>query len=120
MAMSAADADVDKELAAARLLLTDVLAVQLDLGTPHARAIRSTRADTLREYRFAAGSVGPKVEAAARFAGATGRPGQIGALEEAAAVAAGRRGTEIPPGRAPILFYERSRSGFHDADCCHP
>ena len=124
------DAVVDKDLATALLaqgldaerlvLLTDVVALQLDFGTPHARAIRSAGADTLRDYRFAAGSMGPKVEAAARFATATGRPASIGALEEAPAIAAGRSGTEIRPGRAPILFYERATSERHGVSCCHP
>lgn len=122
------DAVVDKDLVTALLaervdadrllLLTDVVALQLDFATPHARAIRSAGAETLRDYRFAAGSMGPKVEAAARFATATGRPASIGALEEAPAVAVGRSGTEVRPGRAPILFYERARPD-HDAACCH-
>lgn len=121
--LAGVDAVVDKDLAAALLaerlgadrllLLTDVFAVQLDFGTPHARAIRTAGADRLGEYRFAAGSMAPKVEAAARFANATGRPAHIGALEEAPAVAAGRSGTEIRPGRAPILFYERGPAGDH-------
>jgi carbamate kinase len=121
------DAVVDKDLAAALLaqrlgadrlvLLTDVVAVQLDFGTPQARAIRAAGAETLRDYRFAAGSMAPKVEAAARFADATGRPAHIGALEEAPSVAAGRSGTEIRPGRAPILFYERGAADDHG--CCH-
>lgn len=127
--LTGVDAVVDKDLAATLVaqrlgadrlvLLTDVVAVQLDFGTPHARAIRSAGADTLHDYRFAAGSMAPKVEAAARFAGATGRPAHIGALEEALAVAAGRSGTEVRPGRAPILFYERTPATATSAGCCH-
>jgi len=120
--LAGVDAVVDKDLATSLLaqrlgadkllLLTDVYAVQLDFGTTRARAIRSAGADTVREYRFPSGSMGPKVEAAARFAGATGRAARIGALEEALAIAAGRSGTEIRPGRAPILFYERTARSF--------
>jgi len=128
--LTGVDAVVDKDLTAALLaqrlgadrlvLLTDVVAVQLDYGTPRARAIRSAGADTLRDYRFAAGSMAPKVEAAARFANSTARPAHIGALEEAPAVAAGRSGTEIRPGRAPVLFYERGSTVDHGTGCCHP
>ena len=119
------DAVVDKDLATSLLarrlgadqllLLTDVYAVQLDFGTSTARAIRSGGADTVREHRFPAGSMGPKVEAAARFANATGGTARIGALVEAPAIAAGRSGTAIHPGRAPILFYGRATT----PSCCH-
>lgn len=123
--LAGVDAVVDKDLATSLLaqrlgadqllLLTDVFAVQLDFGTPRARAIRSAGADTVREYRFPAGSMGPKVEAAARFANGTGHAAHIGALGAALAVAAGRSGTEIRDGHAAILFYERTTG----TSCCH-
>ena len=122
--LAGVDAVVDKDLATSLLaqrldadrlvLLSDVVAVQLDFGTPRARAIRLVGADTVREYRFPAGSMGPKVEAAARFANATGRPAYIGALEEAVAIVAGRSGTEIRSGHAGIVFYERNI----ETPCC--
>jgi carbamate kinase len=85
------------------VLLTDVMAVQLDFGTPRNRAIRSAGAATVREYRFVSGSMAPKVEAAARFADATGRSALIDALKEARRLppvaAAPRSG---PAGRHPV------------------
>lgn len=114
--LTGVDAVVDKDLTAALLaerigaerlvLLTDVPAVQLDHGTLRARWIRSAGADTLAEHTFAAGSMGPKVEAARRFATRTGHAAYIGALDDAVAVAAGGSGTEIRPGPASIRFYE--------------
>jgi carbamate kinase len=44
---------------------------------------------------FAAGSMGPKVEAACRFVEATGMPAAIGALADAQRVVAGEAGTRI-------------------------
>ena len=70
------EAVVDKDLASALLarqlsadlllLLTDVPAVQLDWGTPKARPVHEISTNELRHHQFAAGSMGPKVEAAAR------------------------------------------------------
>jgi len=44
---------------------------------------------------FAAGSMGPKVQAAAAFVGQTGRLAAIGALDDAVAVLSGEAGTRI-------------------------
>ena len=44
---------------------------------------------------FAAGSMGPKVEAVCRFVEATGGIGAIGNLDEAVAVVEGRAGTRV-------------------------
>ena len=44
---------------------------------------------------FAAGSMGPKVEACCHFATTTGNRAAIGALEDLAAVLAGEAGTSI-------------------------
>jgi carbamate kinase len=52
----------------------------------------------MRGLRFAAGSMGPKVEAACRFAEKTGRSAAIGALELAEAILAGEAGTTIISG----------------------
>jgi carbamate kinase len=101
------EAVVDKDLAAALLatalqadmlvLLTDVSAVFDGFGTPDARPIPSATPDMLRRMRFAAGSMGPKVEAACRFVTATGGRAAIGALEDAEALAAGKAGTTVAP-----------------------
>ena len=47
------------------------------------------------ELHFAAGSMGPKVEAACDYARATGGLAGIGALEDAEAIVDGRAGTLI-------------------------
>lgn len=109
--LQGADAVVDKDLSSALLaaslhadallLLTDVDAVQLDYGTPQAHAIRSTTVDGLRGEDFAAGSMGPKVEAACRFVETTGRLAAIGRLADAAQLLAGLAGTIVRPSEIP-------------------
>ena len=99
------EAVIDKDLAAAKLaialradallLLTDVAAVQDEYGTPRARPIRRTTPAWMRSRSFPAGSMGPKVEAACRFAEATGKPAAIGRLTDAQDLLAGRTGTII-------------------------
>lgn len=103
------EAVIDKDLSTALLatqvraeflmLLTDVEAVQEGWGTPEARPIRSTTPAEIRRIRFAAGSMGPKVEAACRFVDATGHPAAIGSLSMATEIMAWRSGTLIIPGR---------------------
>ena len=98
---------VDKDLTAALLasavnadallLLTDVDAVMDGFGTADARPIRRSTVAALRARRLPAGSMGPKVEAACRFAAATRRPAAIGRLDMAAAVLAGTAGTMVDP-----------------------
>jgi carbamate kinase len=99
------EAVIDKDLAAALLarglgadallLLTDVPAVQADWRTPVARDIRRASPEQLRAGSFAAGSMGPKIEAACRFVEATGGQAGIGALADARAILEGERGTLI-------------------------
>ena len=99
------EAVIDKDLAAALLarglgadvllLLTDVPAVQAEWGTPGARDIGRAAPDELRRLSFAAGSMGPKIEAACRFVEATGGQAGIGALADARAIVEGERGTLI-------------------------
>jgi carbamate kinase len=81
------------------LLLTDVEAVELDWGTPAARPLRTATATELQGRQFAAGSMGPKVEAAASFVRQTGKRASIGALADAVAIVAGRAGTNVVPDR---------------------
>ena len=99
------EAVIDKDRAAALLarglgadallLLTDVAAVERDHGTPRAAPIAEVTADELLALDLPAGSMGPKAEAAAWFAQATGGRAAIGSLAEAAAVLAGRSGTTV-------------------------
>jgi carbamate kinase len=77
------------------LLLTDVPAVEVDYGTPSARAIRHISVDELRGHEFPEGSMGPKVEAACAFARATGHRAAIGRLEDAEALLEGTAGTIV-------------------------
>lgn len=77
------------------LMLTDVDAVHADWGGPSQRPIASAEATELRAMSFAAGSMGPKVEAACRFAEATGRRAAIGALADVARIAQGETGTQV-------------------------
>ena len=77
------------------LLLTDVANVQRDYGTPRAHAIGQTTVGALREMDFAAGSMGPKVEAACRFVERTGGTAAIGTLADAARLLAAETGTVV-------------------------
>lgn len=87
------------------LLLTDGDAVCLDWGTPEERAIRTASPAALREFDFAEGSMGPKVEAACRYAEATGGEAVIGSLDKIAEILTGRSGTRISP-PLELAFYE--------------
>jgi carbamate kinase len=103
------EAVIDKDLAAALLarsveadallLLTDVPAVELGWGTPDARPLGEVASTDLRASEFQPGSMGPKVEAACRFAEATGAVAGIGALGDAAAILRGERGTRVRSGQ---------------------
>lgn len=99
------EAVIDKDRAAALLaqglgadallLLTDVDAVYRNWGRPDQAPIRRATPDMLRVEAFAAGSMGPKVEAACSFVSATGGIAGIGALEQALAILEGRAGTQV-------------------------
>jgi carbamate kinase len=104
------EAVIDKDLAAARLaedihadvlvLLTDVPGVFRDLSRPDSMIAEAHPAD-LRSIHLPAGSMGPKAEAASRFVERTGRRAAIGALEDAAALVAGTKGTQVKSGGRP-------------------
>lgn len=87
------------------LMLTDVPAVQVDWGKPTARAIKRASPDALAPYTFAAGSMGPKMEAAIAFAQHTGGSTAIGALEDAPALLRGEAGTVITTQFDDIEWY---------------
>lgn len=82
----------------ALLMLTDVDGVYRDWGKPNARRVRRVSPNTLREWFFAAGSMGPKVQAAIEFVEATGGVAGIGALKDAAVILEGRAGTLVEVG----------------------
>lgn len=106
--MHGVEAVVDKDLTAALLarrldadllvMLTDVDSLHADWGGPRDHPIHSAQPRELREMTFAAGSMAPKVEAACRFAEATGRRAAIGALTDVARVVRGEEGTQVAVG----------------------
>jgi len=87
------------------LLLTDVPAVFEDWPAPRERALREAPPEHLRKLGLDAGSMGPKVEAAARFAEATGGIAAIGALDSATRLLAGEAGTRVGPSGAPVRHW---------------
>lgn len=99
-ALLACELDAD-----ALLLLTDVDAVYSDWRTPQARALRSIAVGTLAEQQFAAGSMAPKVAAAAAFVRARGGIAGIGRLQDAGAILAGEAGTRVVAGDAASVWW---------------
>lgn len=101
------EAVIDKDLASALLarqlkagmllMLTDVDAVYEGYGTSGARALRRVQATEISGRDFAAGSMGPKIDAAVEFVQATGNPSAIGRLEDAVEIVKGQRGTLFVP-----------------------
>jgi carbamate kinase len=99
------EAVVDKDRASALLarelgadlfiMATDADAVYLDWGTERQRAIRRASPRALAAHDFAAGSMGPKVEAAVDFAVRTGKPAAIGALADILRITRGEAGTIV-------------------------
>lgn len=91
----AASALLARELKAdALLLLTDVDAVYRDFGKDSAVALSHLSVDQARALDLPAGSMGPKMNAAADFAEGGGISG-IGRLEDALAILQGRAGTRV-------------------------
>jgi carbamate kinase len=95
------DKDLASELLAENLsaelfvMATDVDGVYLDWGTPQQQRLDQVTPDDLAGYQFAAGSMGPKVEAAARFVAKTGGRAAIGSLADIAGIVAGTAGTNV-------------------------
>jgi carbamate kinase len=85
-------------------MLTDVSAVYSDFGTPRAREIRNARPEDLEPFTFPAGSMGPKVEAARRFARSGTRRACIGRLDDVVNIVRGLAGTTITPSSEGITY----------------
>jgi carbamate kinase len=102
------EAVIDKDLASELLareveadlfvMATDVDGVYADWGTPTQRRLERVTPEDLRSRSFAAGSMGPKVEAATRFVERTGKRSAIGGLDEIVAIVQGTAGTQVAPG----------------------
>jgi carbamate kinase len=101
------EAVIDKDLASELLareveaelyvMATDVDGVYADWGTPEQRRLERVTPEELRAASFAAGSMGPKVEAAMRFVEATGKRAAIGSLGQIEQIVDGTAGTQVVP-----------------------
>ncbi len=110
------EAVIDKDLASELLareidadlfvMATDVDGVYEGWGTVAQRRLDRVTPEELRAMDFAAGSMGPKVDAAARFVEATGKRAAIGALTDIEQIVAGQAGTSVVTATA-----ERSGDG---------
>jgi len=99
------EAVIDKDLASELLaedvaadlfvMATDVDGVYVGWATPEQRRLDQVTPEELAGFQFAAGSMGPKVEAASRFAAKTGHRAAIGSLAGIAGIVAGQAGTSV-------------------------
>lgn len=92
-AMLAADLDADL-----LVIATDVDGIYAHWDTPEQELLTEVTPDRLERLDMAAGSMGPKVRAAARFVRATGRPAAVGALEDLVRLVDGTTGSRVVPG----------------------
>ena len=83
--------------AEAFLMLTDVAAVFTGWGTPEQAALGDVTPQKLAALDFAAGSMGPKVQAACDFVIRTGGMAGIGSLDDAADILLHQAGTRVVP-----------------------
>jgi carbamate kinase len=103
--LTGVEAVIDKDLASELLareveadlfvMATDVDGVYEGWGTPEQRRLERVTPGDLRDRQFAAGSMGPKVDAAVRFVEATGRRAAIGSLADISQIVEGRAGTTV-------------------------
>lgn len=108
------EAVIDKDLCSALLaqeleadllvIATDVDAAYIDWGKPTQKAIACAHPDEIDKLGFAAGSMGPKVQAACEFARLTGKTAAIGALKDIEAIAKGDGGTLISTAKPGIVY----------------
>ncbi len=95
------DKDLASELLARELdadlfvMATDVNGVYLNWGKPGQCLVERATPEELKQYGFAAGSMGPKVDAAVKFVKATGKRAAIGSLEDIEKIVLGEAGTNI-------------------------
>jgi carbamate kinase len=99
------EAVIDKDLASELLareveadlfvMATDVDGVYTGWGTDDQRKLERVTPDELRALDFAAGSMGPKVEAAIGFVERTGKRAAIGGLADIEAIVDGTAGTQV-------------------------
>lgn len=82
------------------VIATDMAGVFLDWGTANSKLLRHGHPSVVGEFVFAAGAMGPKLQAASRFAERTGRRAAIGALADVERLVEGSAGTTISCGGA--------------------
>jgi carbamate kinase len=108
------EAVIDKDLCSSLLaeqleadllvIATDVNAAFVDYGKPTQKAIAEAHPDELERLGFAAGSMGPKVQAACEFARHTGKVAVIGSLADIEAIVQGTAGTRISTAKPGISY----------------
>ena len=79
----------------ALLILSDVEAVATNFGQPDSQNIQYITPDEMDKFNFAAGSMGPKVEACVQFVRNGGKMAAIGSLAKAEKILTGESGTVI-------------------------
>jgi len=108
------EAVIDKDLCSSLLagqldadllvIATDVNAAFIDFGKPTQKAIGQAHPDEMEKLGFAAGSMGPKVQAACEFARQTGKTAVIGSLSDIEAIVQGHAGTRISTAKPGITY----------------
>ncbi|GGL28197.1 carbamate kinase [Pseudomonas brenneri] len=108
------EAVIDKDLCSSLLasqleadllvIATDVNAAFIDFGKPTQKAIGQAHPDEMEKLGFAAGSMGPKVQAACEFARQTGKTAVIGSLSDIEAIVQGTAGTRISTAKPGITY----------------
>jgi carbamate kinase len=108
------EAVIDKDLCSSLLaeqleadllvIATDVNAAFIDYGKPTQKAIAEAHPDELERLGFAAGSMGPKVQAACEFARHTGKVAVIGSLADIEAIVQGSAGTRVSTAKPGISY----------------
>lgn len=109
------EAVIDKDLCSALLaenldadlfiIATDVSAVFINWGTAEQKAIAEISPKDAKEMNFAAGSMGPKVQAAINFVEQTGKDAVIGSLSDIVDIVNGKAGTRISTKVNEIVYY---------------
>ena len=108
------EAVIDKDLCSALLaeqldadllvIATDVNAAYIDFNKPTQKAIAQAHPDELERLGFAAGSMGPKVQAACDFARHTGKVAVIGSLGDIEDIVNGTAGTRVSTAKPGISY----------------
>lgn len=111
------EAVVDKDLSAAILaeqmgadaliIMTDVSAVCVNFGKPDQKEIHKATPDAIMALDFPAGSMGPKIEAAANFVRKGGKFAGIGSLYDVVDIVNGTAGTWITEGTSAISYHQK-------------